>query len=110
MKKFRNNGHAGGELELTMMRGWVKYGLVSDLVSRIALHIVRLKMLTRPQLLHLENIEEPEESDFKIYRELKSYLGRGPKGSRRRGNMLTLLAALDGDTEARRALLVHRCG
>lgn len=32
MKGFRLNGHTGGELEATMMRGWWKYSLLSDLV------------------------------------------------------------------------------
>lgn len=32
LKKFRHNGHAGGELEATLMRGWIKYSLMSDLV------------------------------------------------------------------------------
>lgn len=31
--RFKNNGHTGGELEVTMMRGWVKAQLISDLVS-----------------------------------------------------------------------------
>lgn len=33
LKKFNHNGHTGGELEATLMRGWLKYSLVSDLVS-----------------------------------------------------------------------------
>lgn len=33
LKKFRHNGHSGGEMEVTMMRGWLKYSLISDLVS-----------------------------------------------------------------------------
>ena len=33
LKKFKHNGHSGGELEATMMRGWVKYSLLHDLVS-----------------------------------------------------------------------------
>lgn len=33
LKKFHHNGHGGGELEATLMRGWIKYSLVSDLVS-----------------------------------------------------------------------------
>ncbi|KAH9838969.1 uncharacterized protein C8Q71DRAFT_704413 [Rhodofomes roseus] len=30
--RFKTNGHTGGELEATMMRGWVKCQLISDLV------------------------------------------------------------------------------
>ena len=33
LKKFKHNGHSGGELESTLMRGWMKYSLISDLVS-----------------------------------------------------------------------------
>ena len=33
LKKFSHNGHGGGELEATLMRGWLKYSLISDLVS-----------------------------------------------------------------------------
>lgn len=32
LKRFKLNGHTGGALELTMMRGWWKYNLLSDLV------------------------------------------------------------------------------
>lgn len=32
LKKFTHNGHSGGELEATLMRGWLKYTLISDLV------------------------------------------------------------------------------
>lgn len=35
LKRFKNNGHTGGQLELTMMRGWWKYTLLSDLVRQI---------------------------------------------------------------------------
>lgn len=31
--RFRHNGHTGGELEATMMRGWLKRQLLHDLVS-----------------------------------------------------------------------------
>lgn len=30
--RVNNNGHTGGELECTMMRSWVKYSLIHDLV------------------------------------------------------------------------------
>lgn len=33
LKKFRHNGHRHGELEATMIRGHIKYALISDLVS-----------------------------------------------------------------------------
>lgn len=36
LKKFRHNGHPGGELEATLMRGWIKYSLVNDLVSDLS--------------------------------------------------------------------------
>lgn len=32
LKQMNHNGHAGGELEGTFLRGWVKYSLISDLV------------------------------------------------------------------------------
>lgn len=32
LKRFKVNGHVGGQLELTMMRGWMRYTLLSDLV------------------------------------------------------------------------------
>lgn len=33
LKNFTHNGHTGGELEATLMRGWLKYTLISDLVT-----------------------------------------------------------------------------
>lgn len=38
LKSFHHNGHSGGELEATMMRGWLKYSLVSDLVCVISIY------------------------------------------------------------------------
>ncbi|KAF9511289.1 hypothetical protein BS47DRAFT_1299187 [Hydnum rufescens UP504] len=33
LSRFNTNGHAGGEVEGTVLRSWVKSGLVQDLVS-----------------------------------------------------------------------------
>jgi hypothetical protein len=35
--RFNTNGHSGGELEGTMMRGWWKATLIQDLVSQESL-------------------------------------------------------------------------
>ncbi|KAI4522475.1 hypothetical protein K525DRAFT_198782, partial [Schizophyllum commune Loenen D] len=33
--RFKNNGHSGGELECTMMRGWWKTTLIQELIRRL---------------------------------------------------------------------------
>ena len=102
LKKFRTNGHTGGELEATLMRSWVKYGLISDLVGpQTAVSLILSPSYVAQQILRLEHMDEPDELDIKITEDLKTYLGRGPKGTRRRGNMMSLMAALDEERGAR---------
>jgi hypothetical protein len=45
LKRFHHNGHAGGELEATMMRGWLKYSLVHDLVRGEYVYAWRTKFI-----------------------------------------------------------------
>ncbi|KAJ6554294.1 hypothetical protein B0H19DRAFT_1293882 [Mycena capillaripes] len=57
--RFNHNGHSGGEMEGTMMRGWWKTTLIQDLISR------------------LESIKDPAPEDIDSLKVLKSYLKGG---------------------------------
>ncbi|KAJ7715449.1 hypothetical protein B0H16DRAFT_1477341 [Mycena metata] len=65
--RFNHNGHSGGEIEGTMMRGWWKTTLIQDLISR------------------LEEIENPAPEDVASLAVLKSYLKGGT--SERKGTL-----------------------
>ncbi|KAJ7291750.1 hypothetical protein C8J57DRAFT_948984, partial [Mycena rebaudengoi] len=59
--KFNHNGHSGGELEGTMMRGWWKANFIHDLIT------------------NLEAIPNPSVEDLDSIALLKSYLKGGTK-------------------------------
>ncbi|KAJ7603249.1 hypothetical protein DFH06DRAFT_1114701 [Mycena polygramma] len=65
--RFNHNGHSGGEMEGTMMRGWWKATLIQDLISR------------------LEEIPDPGPEDQDSLALLKSYLKGGT--SERKGTL-----------------------
>ncbi|KAK6996182.1 hypothetical protein R3P38DRAFT_3329647 [Favolaschia claudopus] len=70
--RFNINGHSGGEMEGTMMRGWWKMTLIQDLISR------------------LECIPDPAKEDLDSLSVLKSYLKGGT--SERRGTLQSYIA------------------
>ncbi|KAJ7697183.1 hypothetical protein B0H17DRAFT_1197583 [Mycena rosella] len=73
--RFNNNGHSGGEMEGTMMRGWWKTTLIQDLISR------------------LESIENPAPEDVDSLAVLKSYLKGGT--SDRKGTLQNYIARVE---------------
>ncbi|KAI0092819.1 hypothetical protein BDY19DRAFT_903565 [Irpex rosettiformis] len=85
LKSFTHNGHGRGELETTLMRQWLKYSLIADLI------------------ISLEGLEDPTPADESIIDTLKTYLGKGGKGTTRRNTMMNSLASrchtLDGIIE-----------
>ncbi|KIP04677.1 hypothetical protein PHLGIDRAFT_120505 [Phlebiopsis gigantea 11061_1 CR5-6] len=88
LKKFRLNYHTGGELEGTMMRGWVKYTLIYELI------------------LHMEAIEIPTLDDQRTLALMKKHLAGGDPGARHRGTLELLLAAFSAaEGRLSRALL-----
>ncbi|KAJ7247687.1 hypothetical protein C8J57DRAFT_1240624 [Mycena rebaudengoi] len=70
--RFKHNGHSGGEMEGTMMRGWWKTTLIQDLISR------------------LEKIPDRGPEDTDSLAVLRSYLKGGP--SERRGTLQNYIA------------------
>ncbi|KAK7039964.1 hypothetical protein R3P38DRAFT_3350014 [Favolaschia claudopus] len=70
--RFNINGHSGGEMEGTMMRGWWKTTLIQDLISR------------------LECIPDPAKEDLDSLSVLRSYLKGGT--SERRGTLQNYIA------------------
>ncbi|KAI0686772.1 hypothetical protein C8T65DRAFT_747250 [Cerioporus squamosus] len=78
LSKLRHNGHQGGELESTMLRGWIKLDLVYELIS------------------WLENLSAQEKTreDEECIRDLKECLRGGKKMANSRGTLLTTIAAM----------------
>ncbi|KAJ7751437.1 hypothetical protein B0H16DRAFT_1318064 [Mycena metata] len=76
--RFNHNGHAGGEMEGTMMRGWWKATLIQDLITR------------------LEKIPNPGPEDIDSLEVLKSCIKGGT--SERKGSLLTYISRMQ--TEA----------
>ncbi|KAK7025800.1 hypothetical protein R3P38DRAFT_3316414 [Favolaschia claudopus] len=70
--RFNHNGHSGGELEGTMMRGWWKTTLIQDLIA------------------HLESIPNPATEDVDSLNVLKSRL-KGDR-SERHGTLQNYIA------------------
>ncbi|KAI1792694.1 hypothetical protein LXA43DRAFT_1130213 [Ganoderma leucocontextum] len=82
LSKVRHNGHPG-ELEATMMRAWVKYQLIYDLI------------------LHLENLgDEQTEDDRQSIISLRNCLESHRRSGNERGTLLTMLAAMSADHDA----------
>ncbi|KAJ7696410.1 hypothetical protein B0H16DRAFT_1350491, partial [Mycena metata] len=79
--RFNHNGHSGGEMEGTMMRGWWKTTLIQDLISR------------------LEAIENPAPQDLDSLNLLKSYLKGGT--SERKGTLQQYIAKVQSETNPR---------
>ncbi|CDO77902.1 hypothetical protein BN946_scf184624.g1 [Trametes cinnabarina] len=75
---MKNNGHIGGEMEATMMRGWLKHQLIFDL-------ILRLKTMETPS-------QQDEYSLAKLQGLIKGEMAPGT--TRQRGTLLNLLAQL----------------
>ncbi|KAJ7434622.1 hypothetical protein FB451DRAFT_1063278 [Mycena latifolia] len=73
--RFNHNGHSGGEMEGTMMRGWWKTTLIQDLISR------------------LESIKNPTPEDLDSLTLLKSYLKGGT--SERKGTLQNYIARVE---------------
>jgi hypothetical protein len=85
--RFNVNGHSGGELEGTMMRGWWKRTFIQELV-RMSLVVANFDglMLTIFQITHLEDLPRPWTSeDTDSIELLKSYMKGGT--SERRGTL-----------------------
>ncbi|OBZ73172.1 hypothetical protein A0H81_06975 [Grifola frondosa] len=78
--RFKHNGHGGGELEATLMRGWTKMTLIHDLI------------------LHLEALgPNKTEEDEAAITALKKYLKGDRKTSSTRGTLLTMIATMAAD-------------
>ncbi|KAJ7208732.1 hypothetical protein C8J57DRAFT_1610075 [Mycena rebaudengoi] len=75
--RFNHNGHSGGEIEGTMMRGWWKTTLIQDLISR------------------LEAIPNPGPEDIDSLKTLQSYLKGGT--TERRGTLQNYIATVQTD-------------
>ncbi|KAH9839027.1 uncharacterized protein C8Q71DRAFT_893893 [Rhodofomes roseus] len=74
--RFKTNGHTGGELEATMMRGWVKSQLVHNLISR------------------LENLQDKSDADRRIIVRLKSLIASESRPNQQRGTLLNLIGQM----------------
>ncbi|KAJ7062156.1 hypothetical protein C8F01DRAFT_986742, partial [Mycena amicta] len=81
--RFNHNGHSGGELEGTMMRGFWKGTMVQELVCFLPPFSVQCSI--RQQIDHLESIESPSELDLQSIELLKSKIKGGT--SERKGTL-----------------------
>ncbi|KAI0733353.1 hypothetical protein C8Q72DRAFT_636139 [Fomitopsis betulina] len=81
--KLRHNGHTGGEIEATLMRGWTKAILIFELIS------------------HLENLGDQQTvQDREMIVKLKGVLkGDASKTTSQRGTLLTLIATMNAETD-----------
>ncbi|OBZ75252.1 hypothetical protein A0H81_04647 [Grifola frondosa] len=80
LARFKHNGHGGGELEATLMRGWTKMTLIHDLI------------------LHLSSLgEEMTDEDQAAIVTLKKYLKGNTGACATRGTLLTMIATMAAD-------------
>jgi hypothetical protein len=87
--RFNHNGHSGGEMEATMMRGWWKTTMIQDLVG-ISTYLFDVLCLTIYQITRLESIENPGFEDLDALELLKSCLQGGT--SERKGTLQNYIA------------------
>ncbi|KAH9834853.1 uncharacterized protein C8Q71DRAFT_710648 [Rhodofomes roseus] len=74
--RFKTNGHTGGELEATMMRGWIKSQLIHDLILR------------------LDNLDHKSVEDIAVLEELRSLLKSNSRPNHQRGTLLNLVGQM----------------
>ncbi|KAF8576758.1 hypothetical protein K439DRAFT_1655194 [Ramaria rubella] len=81
LAKIKHNRHTGGELEATMMRGWVKAQLVNDLVNRF------------------ESLPGHTTDDKSVLRQLHGIIKGDSNGERKRGTLLNMLATMAAEVD-----------
>ncbi|PCH36567.1 hypothetical protein WOLCODRAFT_20614 [Wolfiporia cocos MD-104 SS10] len=77
LAKFSHNGHSGGELEATLMRGWVKSQLLHDLIR------------------HIESLGPKKTADdVDMLGKLKKVVEGDTNPTRRRGTLLNMIGSM----------------
>ena len=93
LSHVNTNGHIGGELEATMMRSWVKNGLLQDLVSHsILICFSPSHWGLKLQVNNLESLPDKTPGDLNAISSLRSYVKGDAKPTRVRGSLLNIIA------------------
>lgn len=92
LKSFRHNGHTGGKLESTIMRGWWKYSLLSDLVC-LRHSSISTCLLTHAyhQIYHLRSLDNPTPDNNDTIKLLEGHVS-GKLSSQKRGAFLGMVS------------------
>ncbi|CDO73032.1 hypothetical protein BN946_scf185007.g86 [Trametes cinnabarina] len=80
LARLRHNGHTGGQLEATMMRGWTKSMLLFELIE------------------HLDSLVNKSAQDVEAITKLRSILkGNTADDATQRGTLLTMIATMNAE-------------